>query len=92
MAVFRNALQERYPDEIIMVRPNSSSLRLVAFKKVDEGPRWEDCVETHSIPLGIMLPGYVTPNRIELPESAIQHANAGNSSGTSQAVMVTQCA
>ncbi len=83
MVVFRKALQERYPDEIVMVRPDSATLRLVAYKKVDNAPRWEDCEESHPIPLGIMLPGYASPNRIILPAVAGHGAAALATAGTS---------
>jgi hypothetical protein len=74
MAVFRQALQERYPEEIVMVRPDIPTLRLVAYKKLDGAPKWEDCEESHVLPLGIMLPGYVSPNSIRLPAAT---SNAG---------------
>jgi hypothetical protein len=64
MTVFRQALQERYPEEIVMVRPDIPTLRLVASKKTEGTPKWEECEESHVLPLGIMLPGYVSPNII----------------------------
>jgi hypothetical protein len=89
MAAFGSALQERYPEEIIMVRPNTSTLCLVAFKKFDGDARWVDCEETHAIPLGIMLPGYTPPNRISLPS-----ANANKNDNVIGATVNndTQCA
>jgi hypothetical protein len=78
MAVFRKALQERYQDEIVMVKPDLNTLCLVAYKKVDRAPKWEDCEETHAIPLGIMLPGYTSPNMIRLPEVASRECGTGD--------------
>jgi hypothetical protein len=83
MAAFRTALQERYPDEIVMVRPDNATLRLVAYKKVHGDPKWEDCEEFHPIPLGIMLPGYKPPNRILLPAAPSHGTNACAESGSS---------
>jgi hypothetical protein len=83
MAIFRNALQERYPDEIVMVRPDTATLRLVAYKKADRAPKWIDCDESHPIPLGIMLPGYKHPNRIVLStiaDGAGTHVASGSGS------------
>ena len=68
MAAFRKALEERYEGEIIMTRPNTQSLEFVAFHKKDGDKRWSSCVETHPIPLGIMLPGFKETARIILPE------------------------
>jgi hypothetical protein len=59
MAAFRSALQERYPKEIIMVRPNSSTLCLVAYKKIHGDARWVDCEElmpSHSVSCCLAIP------------------------------------
>ncbi len=77
MAVFRKALQDRYQDEIVMVKPDVNTLSFVAYKKSDGAPRWEDCVEPHAIPLGIMLPGYTSPNMIRLPEAVSRETSNG---------------
>ncbi len=66
-----------------MVRPDSATLRLVAYKKIYGAPRWEDCEESHPIPLGIMLPGYSSPNRIILPAVAVHGAAALVTAGAS---------
>jgi len=68
MSVFRKAVMERYPDMVIMTRPDISSLELHAFKKKDGERKWNKCVETHPIPMNIMLPSYNPPNFITLPE------------------------
>ncbi len=82
MAAFRKTLQERYPDEIVMVRPNSSTLSLVAYKKFHGDARWVDCEETHAIPLGIMLPGYNPPGRITLPPVASRRVDTDSGVNT----------
>jgi hypothetical protein len=66
-ALFLNAMREHYRDKIVMVRPDTASLSLVAFGKEDGGGRWMQCQETQPIPCNIMLPGFSLPNRLELP-------------------------
>jgi hypothetical protein len=94
MAAFRKALQERYPDEIVMVRPNLATLSLVAYKKFHGDARWVDCEETHAIPLGIMLPGYNPPCRITLPPVASRRVDndSGVSTASTMDTPATQCA
>jgi hypothetical protein len=70
MAVFRRALEERYNNEIIMVRPDSRHLEFSAFRKQDGDKKWTQCCETHPIPIGIMLPGFKESTRVTLPEVA----------------------
>jgi hypothetical protein len=60
-----------------MVKPDIDTLSLVAYKKAGGAPRWEDCVEPHTIPLGIMLPGYTSPNTIRLPEAVSREISNG---------------
>jgi hypothetical protein len=60
-----------------MVRADLNTLRFVTYKKMDGDPRWEDCEEFHTIPLGIMLPGYTSPNMIKLPEPASREVSSG---------------
>jgi len=67
MAVFRKALEDRYPNKIIMTRPNARTLMYVALMKNDGDKQWTDCMETHPIPLGIMLPGFVKSGSVFLP-------------------------
>ena len=71
MAVFRKAIEDRYKDEIVMTRPNSSSLEFVAFRKREGDKRWRSCVETHPIPIGIMLPGFRASTSVVLPEAEV---------------------
>ena len=68
MAVFRKALEERYPGHIIMTRPNTRTLEYIAFKKVDGEKKWNECTERHPIPMGIMLAGFVKSGSVDLPD------------------------
>ena len=69
MTLFRKALQDRYPDMVIMTRPDTANpLNLAAFMKKDGDRKWIQCPETHPIPLNIMLPSYTPPNHITLPD------------------------
>lgn len=58
MAAFRKALEGRYEDHIIMVRPDPKSLSYVALKKIDGEEQWTTCFESLPIPPGIMLPNF----------------------------------
>jgi hypothetical protein len=60
-------MKERYADRIIMVRPDTPTLTLVAFMKNEGGSGWSRCRESLAIPRGIMLPTFEIPNRVELP-------------------------
>jgi hypothetical protein len=68
MAVFRKAVMERYPDMVIMTRPDINTLELLSFKKKEGDRKWIQCAETHPIPMNIMLPSYTPPNHITLPD------------------------
>jgi hypothetical protein len=65
--LFYKAMKTRYPDRIVMVRPDTPSLSFVAFMKNEGGSGWTRCRETVAIPKGIMLPNFVYPNRVDLP-------------------------
>jgi hypothetical protein len=65
--LFYKAMKNRYPDRIVMVRPDTPSLSFVAFMKNEGGSGWTRCRETVAIPKGIMLPNFVYPNRVDLP-------------------------
>jgi len=67
MGVFRKAMEERYPGMIIMTRPNARTLEFTASMKNDGEKKWSDCAETHPIPMGIMLHGFVKSGRVVLP-------------------------
>ena len=77
MAVFRKAMEDRYRDEIIMTRPNPSSLEFIAFRKRDGEKKWKACVETHPIPLGIMLPDFRVSSTVALPEVSAEAEDIG---------------
>jgi hypothetical protein len=77
-ALFYKAIQARYPNKIVMVRPDAATLSLVAFTKSHGGSRWTQCPEIHEFPRGIMLSDFVVPNGITL-----QHP-AGNTVGPTQ--------
>jgi hypothetical protein len=68
MAVFRKAMEERYPGKIIMTRPNLRTLEYIALMKDDGEKRWTDCLERHPIPLGVMLPNFVKSSGVVLPD------------------------
>jgi hypothetical protein len=69
MSLFRKALQDRYPDMVIMTRPdNANPLNLAAFMKKDGDRKWTPLTETHALPLNVMLSSYIPPNHIELPD------------------------
>ena len=68
MAVFRKAMEERYPGKIIMTRPNTRTLEYIALMKDDGEKRWSDCAERHPIPRGIMLAGFVKSASVVLPD------------------------
>ena len=68
MGVFRRAMEARYPGKIIMARPNARTLEYIAFMKEDGEKKWNECMETHPIPLGVMLPNFVKSERVALPD------------------------
>jgi hypothetical protein len=66
-SLFLESMRARYPGKFIMARPDTASLSLVAFMKEEGANAWTRCQERVPIPRGIMLPGAVLPNRVELP-------------------------
>ncbi len=68
--LFLQAMREKHCGKTVMVRPDASSLSLVSFLKEDGERAWTRCPVQHPIPRNIMLPGYIMPNRIELPGGA----------------------
>jgi len=66
-AAFGKAVRARYPNEIVMVRPDIEALELVAFHKEDGGKRWLRCQETLPIPYEILLPTYTPRQIVVLP-------------------------
>jgi hypothetical protein len=69
-------MKNRYADRTIMVRPDTSTLSLVAFMKNEGGSGWSRCRESLAIPRGIMLPTFEIPNRVELPTVDSDHMGA----------------
>jgi hypothetical protein len=68
MALFRKAMECRYPDKIVMARTNARSLSFTALIKNDGDKKWVECREAVPIPLGVMLPGFVESVRVDLPD------------------------
>jgi len=81
MAVFRRALEERYPGHIIMARPNTKTREYIAFMKVDGEKKWNECAERHPIPVGVMLAGFVKSDRVDLPEMVPSGIVGGDGGG-----------
>ncbi len=71
-------MKTRYPDRIVMVRPDTPSLAFIAFVKNEGGSGWSRCRETVPIPKGIMLPSYTFPNRVDLPTVAEDEMGMGD--------------
>ena len=68
MALFRKAMECRYPGKIILARPNVRSLEFTALMKNDGDKKWVECQETVPIPIGVMLGGFVATARVVLPD------------------------
>jgi hypothetical protein len=60
-------MNSRYAGRVVSVRPDTLNMSLVAFMKNEGGAGWSRCRESVPIPRGIMLPGFVFPNRVDLP-------------------------
>jgi hypothetical protein len=58
MAAFKSAMDDRYPDMIISVRPDSASCSFLAFKKKDKEQKRVQCSEKYKIPYDILLDNY----------------------------------
>ncbi len=69
-SLYLNAVRERHPGKAVMVCPDTANMSLVAFVKDEGVGAWSRCPGLHPIPRGIMLPGYLIPNRIDLPAAA----------------------
>ena len=61
MNSFMSRVRAENPGLIVMVRPDSRSLRLNAFTKRDGEKSWSKYHESVAIPLGIMLPSAAAP-------------------------------
>jgi hypothetical protein len=66
-SLYLKAMRERHVGKVVMVRPDTAAMSLVAFVKEDGDARWTRCPGSWPIPRGIMLPDFVIPNRIDLP-------------------------
>jgi hypothetical protein len=69
-SLYLDAMRDRYKGRVITARPDTSTMSMVAFMKNEGSRGWSRCRETVLIPRGIMLPGTVLPNRVDLPEVA----------------------
>jgi hypothetical protein len=87
-ALFLNALREKY--KIVIARPDTRTMSLVAFHKEDGVGGWERCRETQPIPRNIMLPGFVLPNRIDLAAGATNELCDTNDDLLVEASMVAE--
>jgi hypothetical protein len=67
-SLFLAAMKTRYNNRVVTVRPDTSTLSLVAFMKNETGAGWSKCRESIPIPRRIMLPDFEMPNRVDLPE------------------------
>jgi hypothetical protein len=66
-ALVSKALRDRYPGEMVSVRPDVGKLHFVAFRKNVAEKKWTRCSETVPIPPGVMLPNYRVGSSITLP-------------------------
>jgi hypothetical protein len=66
-SLYLEALWDRYKGRVITARPDTSTMSMVAFMKNEGNRGWSRCRETVPIPRGILLPGTVIPNRVDLP-------------------------
>jgi hypothetical protein len=65
-AAFQKALRDRYKSDLIMVRPDVRTLRLVSFRKEGGKGKWFRGQEELVLAPRIMLPGYKARELIEL--------------------------
>jgi hypothetical protein len=75
-AVYLSAVRALHPGKIVMVRPETAGLSLVAFIKEDGERGWTRCPDEYRIPRGIMLPGFDVPSRIVLKDSQLSDRDA----------------
>ena len=77
MNSFMSRVRAENPGLIVMVRPDSRSLRLNAFTKRDGEKSWSKYHESVAILLGIMLPSAAAPLVASAGASASAVADAG---------------
>ena len=85
MKQFVTKIKAENPDLIVMVRPDSRSLRLNAFTKKDGEKAWTRYHESCPIPIGIMLSSHV-------PSTAAAEAVAGAAAAAAVAVAAADAA
>jgi hypothetical protein len=93
MAAFKTALDARYPDMVISVRPDSASCSFLAFKKKDKERKWIQCAEKHKIPHDILLDNYrKKPIVLEpVPNAMDSDAFCGSAGGELTSAADSQC-
>jgi hypothetical protein len=82
-AAFQRAVKQRYPDEIVTIRPDIRGASLQAFRKVAGQKGWTKCPEAIELRPGTLLPGYVPRTNFLLdPEVQVMEPDlAENSTG-----------
>jgi hypothetical protein len=55
-SLYLKAMRERHVGKVVMVRPDTAAMSLVAFIKEEGDARWTRCRGSWPIPRGIMLP------------------------------------
>jgi hypothetical protein len=71
MSAFQKALKSRYPNEIVVVRLDTTRNRFYALRKVDKADSWTSCSETLSLAPGVLLPEYNPRTNIVLPAEPV---------------------
>jgi hypothetical protein len=66
-AAFLRALRERYPGEIVAIRPDTAGMMLRAVRKVHNAGSWTKCWEVLRLEPGTLLPDYTPREAIALP-------------------------
>jgi hypothetical protein len=66
-AAFQRAVKTRYPDEIVTVRVDTSTMSLQAYKKADGQKKWSRCPESVRLLPNTLLPDYNPRSVFDLP-------------------------
>jgi hypothetical protein len=93
MTAFKAAMDSRYPDMIISVRPDSATCYLLAFKKKDKERKWVQCSEKHKLPYDILLDTYRNKPIVLEPSHNVNESDVftGPASGDAAMSSDTQC-
>jgi hypothetical protein len=93
MTAFKAAMDSRYPDMIISVRPDSATCSLLAFKKKDKERKWVQCSEKHKLPYDILLDTYRNKPIVLEPSHNVNESDVftGPASGDAAMSSDTQC-